>query len=45
MKAHLQKYGLTVLTASAALGLTPCAAAQPAATSGGNNNRPNIVML
>jgi len=35
MKTHLQKYGLTVLIASAALSLTSCATAQPAATAGG----------
>jgi arylsulfatase len=46
MNIHLQKYGLTMLTASAALGLTSCATAQPAASSGGGGNtRPNIVML
>ena len=43
-KNALFKYGLTALSASAALGLTSCATAQPAASSGGNT-RPNIVML
>ena len=43
-KNSLFKYGLTALSASAALGLTSCATAQPAASSGGNT-RPNIVML
>jgi arylsulfatase A-like enzyme len=45
MNTHLQKYGLTMLTASAALGLTSCATAQPAATGGGGGKKPNIVML
>jgi arylsulfatase A-like enzyme len=43
-KNSLFKYGLTALSASAALGLTSCATAQPAA-SDGSGQRPNIVML
>ena len=39
----LLNYGITALTASAALGLTSCATAQPAA--GGGGGKPNIVML
>jgi len=49
----LLNYGITALAILAALGLTSCATAQPAATDnsgGGNSNsgggkRPNIVML
>ena len=51
-RSNLIKYGLTVLTASAAVGLTSCATAQPAgggaamaqpASSGGK--KPNIVVI
>jgi arylsulfatase A-like enzyme len=46
MKAStLFKHGLTALTASAALGLTSCATAQPAATAGGGATKPNIVVI
>jgi arylsulfatase A-like enzyme len=41
----LIKYGLTAVSASATLGLTSCATAQPAASAGGGNTRPNIIML
>ena len=44
-RSTLIKYGLTALSASAALGLTSCATAQPAASGGGGDKRPNIVML
>ena len=37
--------GLSLLTASTALGLTSCATAQPAASSGGGDKKPNVVML
>ena len=46
---NLIKYGLTMVSASATLGLTSCATAQPAASGGGTSasgdKRPNIVML
>ena len=46
MKASiLFKHGLTALTATAALGLTSCATAQPAATAGGSATKPNIVVI
>ncbi|MDD5141608.1 MAG: arylsulfatase [Verrucomicrobiales bacterium] len=45
MNNHLQKYCLTVLTASAALGLTSCATAQPAATASSGGKKPNILFI
>src|SRR5258708_6282166 len=45
MKTHLQKYGLALLTASVALGLTSCATAQPAATASNGGKKPNVVIL
>ena len=41
----LIKHGLTVLSASATLGLTSCATAQPAAAGGRSEKKPNVVML
>jgi arylsulfatase A-like enzyme len=45
----LIKYGLTVLSASTALGLTSCATAQPAgnasSSAGGSGKKPNIVFI
>jgi arylsulfatase len=49
MKTHLKKYGLTLLTASATLGLTSCSTAQPASnmggSSGGGGKQPNILVI
>jgi arylsulfatase A-like enzyme len=49
---NLTRYGLAVLSASAALGLTSCATAQPAPSdqssgmsNGGSQNKPNIVVI
>ena len=53
-RINLTKYGLTVLSASAALGLTSCATAQPAASggataqpmaAGGGGQKPNILFI
>ena len=44
-KNSLFKYGLTALSASAALGLTSCATAQPTAAGGGTAKRPNIMFI
>ncbi|MFZ0827821.1 MAG: arylsulfatase [Verrucomicrobiia bacterium] len=53
-RSNLIKYGLTVLTASAAVGLTSCATAQPAAAGGTaqpaaaadtGTKKPNIVFI
>jgi arylsulfatase len=44
-RTTLVKYGLTALSASATLGLTSCATAQPAAAGGGGEKKPNVVML
>jgi arylsulfatase len=46
MKAStLFKHGLTALSATAALGLTSCATAQPAATASSGASKPNIVFI
>ena len=42
---NLMKYGLTVVSASAVLGLTSCATAQPAAGGGGGDKKPNILFI
>src|SRR5208283_5040483 len=44
-RTNLVKYGLTVVSASATLGLTSCATAQPAASAGGGEKRPNILFI
>ncbi len=43
----LLNYGMAALTASAALGLTSCATAQPASTDngGGGQTKPNIIVI